>query len=54
MPNPIEPSPMTATRGVAVSGMRRFLDGFWLVASGYHGLAALPKRETTRKTGKPG
>jgi hypothetical protein len=30
MPNPIEPSPMTATCGFAISGMRHFLDGFWL------------------------
>ena len=54
MPNPIEPSPITATRGLvdAASGM----DGpSWFLgtaigrgfASGYHGLAALPKHETT-------
>ena len=34
MPNPIEPSPMTATRGLVDTGMRRSLGGFWLVASG--------------------
>ena len=55
MPNPIEPSPMTATRGLADSGMRRSLDGFFGrdpvggFASGYHGLAALPKRGTRLK-----
>jgi ribulose-5-phosphate 4-epimerase/fuculose-1-phosphate aldolase len=53
MPNPIEPSPMTATRGFtgAESGMRQFLGGSsWPefvagLALGYHGLAVLPKRE---------
>src|ERR1700761_453791 len=51
MPNPIEPSPITATCGLAVadSGM----DGSSGVSglgfgSGYHGLAALPKHETSR------
>ena len=51
MPNPIEPSPMTATRGLADSGMRRSLNVSFLTAIrsaalplGYHGLAALPKR----------
>ena len=29
MPKPIEPSPMTATRGLADSGMRRSLNGFY-------------------------
>src|SRR5437899_4689390 len=51
MPKPIEPSPMTATRGLADSGMRRSLRVSILatirrrLASGYHGLAALPKHE---------
>src|SRR6202140_2494025 len=60
MPNPIEPSPITAMRafGVTVSGIWQFPQvalkpkfggGF---ALRYHGLAALPKHETTRKTGK--
>ena len=55
MPNPIEPSPITATRGFgwiqAYGGPSAFpcrhcSGGF---ASGYHGLAALPKRETRRQ-----
>src|SRR5260221_3338571 len=54
MPKPIEPSPMTATRGFGAmdSGMRRFLSGFLdsrnfrtALPSAYHGLAALPKHE---------
>src|SRR5947208_15544010 len=51
MPKPIEPSPMTATRGLADSGMRRSLNGFYFshqpaaACLGYHGLAALPKHE---------
>src|SRR5665647_929315 len=60
MPKPIEPNPMTATRGFAVlaSGMRQFPLGssqpsFRIgFASGYHGLAALPKHETRRQRGR--
>src|SRR6202790_4954181 len=59
MPKPIEPSPMTAIRGfgVTVSGMRQFP---WVplkpkfeigFASGYHGLAALPKHEKRGQRG---
>src|SRR5665213_3885511 len=58
MPCPIEPSPITAIRGLvdaasAMDGPSWFLGtaigrGF---ASGYHGLAALPKRETTPQGG---
>src|SRR3979411_1625446 len=56
MPKPIEPSPMTATRGFGDfgdtdSGMRqslRFPHGF---ALRYHGLATLPKHETRRQRG---
>src|ERR1700730_5107432 len=59
MPKPIEPSPMTATRGfgVMVSGMRHFPrvplkpNSRTALTSGYHGLAALPKRETRRQRG---
>src|SRR5260370_1129125 len=58
MPKPIEPSPMTAMRGFADSDMRRFpllsrdRNSCCDLASGYHGLAALPKRETRRKRGE--
>src|ERR1700694_3561210 len=59
MPKPIEPSPMTATRGfgatdsvirrsLKVSSQPKFGCGF---APRYHGLAALPKHERTLKTG---
>src|SRR6202048_1993162 len=59
MPKPIEPSPMTATRGFGItasgiwlfprgSSQPRFNNGF---ALRYHGLAALPKRGRTLKTG---
>jgi hypothetical protein len=59
MPNPIDPSPMTATRGLADSGMRRFPNASFSrhlaggFASGYHGLAALPKRGTRQKGAPP-
>src|SRR5258708_33203610 len=54
MPEPIEPNPMTAMVGFAVSGMRRFLRvplGRWVRpwALRYHDLAALPKHETRPK-----
>src|SRR6187397_1299110 len=55
MPKPIEPSPMTATRGFAVSGIAAFPCARGVpcgVALGYHGLAALPKRE--KRPGKQG
>src|SRR3984893_2338841 len=60
MPDPIEPSPMTATRGFGMfaSCMRFFLWRFLLsrnsktaFVSPYHGLAALPKHETRRQRG---
>ena len=46
MPKPIEPSPMTAIFGFAVSAIGvscSLLSRFCRLA--YHGLAALPKRE---------
>src|SRR5277367_583137 len=55
MPKPIEPSPITAISGLVDSGIGRSpavscshnrACGF---ASGYHGLAALPKHETSGK-----
>src|SRR5579872_5817297 len=46
MPYPIEPSPMTATRGLTEADMRRSLDSFQFRFPAYHGLAVLPKRET--------
>src|SRR5689334_22686815 len=50
MPKPIEPSPITAVRGFADSDIRRFLPHHRIFAlrldPAYHGLAALPKRET--------
>src|SRR5215470_16270713 len=51
MPNPIEPRPITVMRGFADSDIRRFLFASAMpcgLAPAYHGLAALPKRETSR------
>src|SRR5262245_15078024 len=54
MPKPIEPSPMTAMRFSCEVGMRLIPETFpdgrscWTARrTEYHGLAALPKRETT-------
>src|SRR3954468_1175444 len=51
MPKPIEPSPITAMRGFADSDIDDFSPmphSRHGLTSGYHGLAPLPKRETTQ------
>src|SRR4029079_5886542 len=53
MPKPIEPSPMTATRGLADSGMRRSLSGFSWAAVGPAGfplgITAWPRCQSVGK-----
>src|SRR6478609_7876134 len=60
MPKPIEPSPMTAMRGFVIAGwdMRRFPEFLFdrhggALPPAYHGLAALPKRETRFEKDRP-
>src|SRR3954470_16987099 len=53
MPNPIEPSPMTAMRGLADTGMRRSLDGFWLATLSL-GNTAWPGCQSVRQPEKQG
>src|SRR5215475_12025273 len=52
MPKPIEPSPITATGGFSVAAIwRSLVSSLPALALAYHGLAALPKRETTQDDG---
>ena len=57
MPKPIEPSPMTATRGFLVSGIRRFL---WFLTAvigsplSLLGITAWPRCQSMRQGGKKG
>ena len=58
MPKPIEPSPMTATRGFTDAGIRRSLNGFILaairLAALLLGITAWPRCQSVRQGGKPG